>query len=143
MGLNNLDDKLEKYIDFKNGFFVEAGGNDDITQSNTYYLEKHKNWKGILVEGIPELYEKCKNNRKNSIVCNNALVSKEFEAKTIEMESANLMSVVSETIFDKEEYIQEGLRCQNLSKTYRISVPVCTLQEILEKNEIKKLIFYR
>jgi len=38
-GLNNLDQKIEKYLDFDNGFFVELGANNGIEQSNTLYFE--------------------------------------------------------------------------------------------------------
>lgn len=42
MGLNDLDNKLKKYLDFSEGTFIEVGGNDGKTQSNTYFLEKLK-----------------------------------------------------------------------------------------------------
>ncbi len=32
--LNELDKKLEKYLDFDHGYFVELGANDGLTQSN-------------------------------------------------------------------------------------------------------------
>ena len=41
-GKNDLDIKLEKYLNFSNGFFIELGAHDGITQSNTYYYEKKK-----------------------------------------------------------------------------------------------------
>ena len=93
-GLNELDLKLEKYLNFKNGFFIEVGANDGYAQSNTYYLEKFLGWRGILVEGIPELYQKCKRIRTKSFVYNCALVSKDFSDSVVEMHYANLMSVV-------------------------------------------------
>ena len=40
--LNGLDKKLEKYLNYNNGFFIELGANDGITQSNTYFYEKKK-----------------------------------------------------------------------------------------------------
>jgi len=40
-GLNGLDKKIEKYINFNNGFFCELGANDGITQSNTFFFEKY------------------------------------------------------------------------------------------------------
>ena len=52
-GLNGLDDKLEKYLDYTNGFFIEAGGNDGFLQSNTYYLEKFKKLEWNIGRGYP------------------------------------------------------------------------------------------
>ena len=72
--LDGIDDKLRKYLDFKNGFFIEAGANDGYSRSNTYYLEKKLGWTGLLVEGIPELYVKCVKRRPNSVVIGCALV---------------------------------------------------------------------
>jgi hypothetical protein len=49
-GLAGLDKKLEPYIDFDNGLFVEAGANDGQTPSNTAYFARHRGWRGLLVE---------------------------------------------------------------------------------------------
>ena len=35
--LNSLDQKIEKYLNYEGGYFVELGANDGISQSNTYY----------------------------------------------------------------------------------------------------------
>jgi len=37
--LNDLDKKIERYLDFDNGFFVELGANDGVNQSNTLFFE--------------------------------------------------------------------------------------------------------
>lgn len=52
MSLNGLDEKLAPYLNFKGGIFIEAGANNGIRQSNTYYLEAVRGWKGILVEPV-------------------------------------------------------------------------------------------
>jgi hypothetical protein len=52
-GLNKIDKDLIKYIKYKNGFYIELGANDGISQSNTLFLEKYKNWSGILIEPNP------------------------------------------------------------------------------------------
>ena len=65
-------------IDFfnkkKNGYFIEIGGYDGITNSNTYKLEKEFNWNGLLVEPSLHLYNKLKNKRncksENCIIVN-------------------------------------------------------------------------
>ena len=51
--LNDLDKKIEKYLPGRNGFFIEAGANNGIKQSNSYYFAKTLGWRGILVEAIP------------------------------------------------------------------------------------------
>ena len=59
----------------KNGIFLDIGAHDGITLSNTYYLESILGWKGICVEPNPEIFQKCKKNRK-SIICNKAIYEK-------------------------------------------------------------------
>ena len=43
---------LLKYLNYENGFFIEAGANDGVVQSNTFYFEKELNWTGLLIEPI-------------------------------------------------------------------------------------------
>jgi FkbM family methyltransferase len=91
--INNLDRKIESYLNFNNGFFVELGANDGISQSNSYYFEKYREWKGVLIEPIPHNYLKClKNRSKRSQVFCNACVSFEYKEKFVEIIYSNLMS---------------------------------------------------
>lgn len=55
--LYQIDKKIEPYIlpNKKRGFFVEAGGNDGVSQSNTFHLEKYYGWSGFIVEPVPWL----------------------------------------------------------------------------------------
>ena len=53
---NSLDKKLQRYIDYYNGYFVELGANDGINQSNTFFFEKKRNWKGVLIEPYKNNY---------------------------------------------------------------------------------------
>jgi hypothetical protein len=62
--------ELKKNLKYKKGFFIEAGAFDGINFSNTYYLEKELNWKGILIEPTLERYLSCIKNRKKSIAIN-------------------------------------------------------------------------
>jgi len=52
-GLNNLDEKLEKYLNFDNGYFVELGANNGVHQSNTLYFEKYRGWRGGIDRANP------------------------------------------------------------------------------------------
>jgi FkbM family methyltransferase len=51
----------------KNGFFLDLGAHDGISFSNTYFFEKEREWSGICVEPIPDVYEKlCRSRVKSS-----------------------------------------------------------------------------
>jgi hypothetical protein len=93
--LNDIDLKLNEVFEGKkNGFFVELGANDGISQSNTLYFEKYMNWSGILIEPILEKFESCVSNRspKNSYT-NAACVSNAFSEDYMPMIYSNLMTV--------------------------------------------------
>ncbi len=134
--LNDLDRKLSKYLNYRNGFFIEAGGNDGYSQSNTYYLEKKLGWRGLLIEGIPELYEKCRKERRRSQVRNCALVSPDFSETTVTMHFAHLMSVVEGSMKSteaQESHVSRGVEIQNLGNSYSVEVPARTLESVLDE----------
>ncbi|MFB0767363.1 FkbM family methyltransferase [Aeromonas salmonicida] len=129
--LNDLDKKIEKYLPGRNGFFIEAGANNGIKQSNSYYFAKTLGWRGILVEAIPSLFKECVTNRPESKVYNYALVpSSEIESVT--MHFADLMSTVDGALKDKQnEHIDIGLKVQNIAQSYIINVPAKTLSDLI------------
>lgn len=91
--LNQLDRKLEKYVDHDDGYFVELGANDGVTQSNSLYFERHRGWRGVLVEPAPQNFLKCRQNRsvRNSIYCA-ACVSFDYDQEFVRIAYSNLMS---------------------------------------------------
>ena len=58
----------------KNGVFLELGALDGVKFSNTYYLEKHMGWTGVLIEPTKVLFENLKINRPKS-KCYNYIIS--------------------------------------------------------------------
>lgn len=110
--LNDLDHKLSIYLTKKNGFYVELGAHDGITQSNTKHLELFKGWRGVLIEPSPINYRKLKINRgKRNTLFNLACVSDDFHSSHITMKYSNLMSITLEgesEILDREEYATSG-----------------------------------
>ena len=143
-GLNELDLKVKPYIDFRRGFFIEAGANNGVDQSNTMYFEKYLGWKGLLVEPIPELADRCRANRPGSIVVNAALVPLDFTGQHIQMRFCNLMSVVKggiKTVEEEENNIQAGCDVQHID-SYEVDVPARTLTSILDENRIRNIDFF-
>ena len=50
-------------------FFIEAGANNGLRQSNTLVFEQIFGWKGLLVEPVTYNYEKCRIYRKKETKC--------------------------------------------------------------------------
>jgi FkbM family methyltransferase len=135
----DYDKKLEKFLPFRRGFFVETGANDGVTQSNTLYFEKYKGWRGLLIEPIPELAARCRSNRPTAIVEECALVSADYPAPSVELRYANLMSVVRGGMKSSEEeeaHLATGLRVQGIEQSYTVCAPARRLSEVLDQHGI-------
>jgi hypothetical protein len=50
-----IEDRLASLFGNKRGTFIEAGANDGLAQSNTYWLENMRGWRGILIEAVPAM----------------------------------------------------------------------------------------
>ena len=136
--LNKLDKKLEKYLDFDQGFFVELGANDGVSQSNSLYFELKRNWRGVLIEPSPYNFQKCIANRglKNSIFCN-ACVGFEYAEKYVDMKYANLMSISNNLDLDlsnKKLHIEKAKKhLRNNEIVFSFGAKSRTLNDILDE----------
>lgn len=121
---HNLDLKLKKYLNFKDGFFVECGAYDGIYQSNTKIYEDFMNWGGILIEPSEDMCHKCNKNRK--VKCfNYCLVEQDFEDEFIYGDfTGSLMSSVG------------GMRTNTKEM---VKVKTNTLTKILKDNNVTKI----
>lgn len=137
-GLHGLDKKLEAYIDFDHGFYVELGANDGVAQSNTLYFEKERGWHGILIEPILHNFLKCKNNRsKENVMFCAACVSEEYQDKYVRLTYANLMTVphgVESDIADATAHAESGrIYLPEGESTVEVMAPARTLTSILDE----------
>jgi len=107
-------DLLIKYLDQKNGFFVQCGGNDGYSSDPTYFLEKFLNWTGIIIEPLP-IYYLCQRNRKKSKVYNHAAVSFDYERDDISFFDCHGMSIVKDSIPNQEEWLRSGELAQDIT----------------------------
>jgi FkbM family methyltransferase len=143
-GLNSLDEKVLKWIDFEKGFFIELGANDGITQSNTKYLELFRGWKGILIEPSAKNFKELKRNRsqKNDFF-NCACVSFLYPEAEIELLFSDLMTVALQgenDLRDRAEHAAKGEKFLNNGEIYKFRAQARTLQSILEEAGAPKLI---
>jgi FkbM family methyltransferase len=142
-GLDQLDIKLAQRLAFRRGFFVEAGANDGIDQSNTAYLERYMGWRGLLIEPIPEIAELCRRNRPRAIVEQCALVATDFPDTEIQMQYCNLMSVVEGargTSEAADAHVEAGVRHLRPGRVpYPIKVPTRPLSSVLDAHAIEQV----
>lgn len=140
--LNEIDRKLQRRLGYRGGFFIEAGANDGVNQSNTLYFERYYGWRGLLVEPIPELAERCRRNRPRSIVENCALVSFNHHLDHVEMEYCGLMSLVKGSLGSKveEDRLRRGMEVQSsVTSTYSVTVPARTLTSVVDRHAISRI----
>jgi FkbM family methyltransferase len=124
----DMDRKLAELMPWKGGTFLEAGAHDGYTQSNTYYLERHLGWSGVLVEPIPELRARCERRRPNSRVVNCALVAPDHGGATVTMQFGDLMSIAGEDA----SHARAGLAVAGRAG-YSIEVPARTASSVLDE----------
>ena len=133
--LHSMDRKIDALVDRDAGFFVEAGANDGFTQSNTYWLERFRGWRGILIEPMPVLVEECRRERPGARVVHAALVPAGGSARTVRMQFGGLMSAVHGSHGDADaerRWVEPGLVLGWID-TYEADVPARTLSEILDE----------
>lgn len=142
-GLDRLDWKLRPHLDFADGFFVEAGANDGVTQSNTCYFERYRGWRGLLIEPIPELADRCRAQRPHALVANCALVPFDHPATDVTMYSCNLMSLVKGAMKSDaadQEHLRRGREVQRI-ESREVIVPARTLTSLLDEHGIRHIDF--
>jgi len=143
--LHDLDISMLEYLkDKKNGFYIEAGCNDGITQSNTYLLEKEYGWTGLLVDPNLLRVNECRSNRPNSIVEHCALVSNNYNKETISGNflCENVYESLMSLVYDPGDWTNEELQTEREGKKYyftEVEVPAITLTKLLEKHNVPKI----
>ena len=133
LAIYDLDRKLKPYLDFQGGTFIEVGGNDGLRQSNTYWFERFRGWRGILVEALPDQARRCRKNRPKAHVVHAALVE-DASITSVKIVDANLMAYIpgTRTADEEAQHLRYALETQGLTGTPEIEVPATTLAQVLE-----------
>ena len=138
-GLNELDRKLERFVDFDGGTIFEAGANDGVRQSNSLYFERYRGWRSILVEPIPRKFSDCVRNRPKAIKECAALVPEGWEDKKFHLTYCNMMTVTRGTPQSKEwedAHVKNGQQFIPNEKPFDFEARGSTISSILDKHQI-------
>ena len=126
----------------KNGFFIECGAYDGITNSACYTLEKNLNWNGICIEGNSDLFQKARIIRNN--VLYNALG--DCDGKLVNFYECNGdgLSGVNEFLDEKAKIYAAGhIHLHTTHGAKRITqIEMKTLKSILDEQKAPSTIEY-
>lgn len=104
----------------KNGLFLEIGGADGFTHSNTYSLEKQYGWRGTLVEPDPYQFKRLRASRpKNTLI--NAAISPNDQEEELRLRLVGQLSAL-EGHEGKDMHHTTRLSRQNFAKVNAISI---------------------
>ena len=112
-----------------NGFYVDVGCQNPISNNNTYLLHKNKNWKGINIDLDSENIKLFNLARPNDINVNEALSSSAKDVDLYYYHKKSSINTISKEIADRQE--------AKVKQIKRISTT--TLDLILEKHNIQKI----
>lgn len=137
MGQFNIEEKLIHYFGENRGTFIEAGAHDGLSQSNTYWLERMRGWRGLLVEPVPAMAALCQRNRPKAKVVNAALVATP-DIKSIKVAAVGLYGYVTSSLSSaahEAEHRRRGAQSVGISSDVieDIEVPARTLETILDE----------
>jgi FkbM family methyltransferase len=119
------------------GYFVDIGASNGVSNSNSYVFEKSLGWKGICVEPNPNLraFPSLKDNR--DCICENVCIYSErgeveFIARGRRIETSGIYSDCSSNMI--MSLAEKGHPI--------IKVPAITLMDLLKKHDAPKVIDY-
>ena len=144
-GRYGIDKVLEEKLPHSNGFYVELGANDGAKESNSYYFELNKGWKGVLIEPAPNLYLSCVKRRSsnNKVFCN-ACVSFDYKEEFVQMRYSDSMTIsdnLNLDIGDRNKHIEIGDQFLNEGETtFSFGAKSATLNSLLVKANAPTLI---
>jgi FkbM family methyltransferase len=133
---NGLDDKISIRLKESPGFFLEIGGNDGFSQSNTKRLELFHSWTGVLVEPYhPNFKRIFKTRTSRTTPINAACVPFGFEEKEVNLSYSDLMTTslgLESDLSDPWQHVNAGAKwIRQGGVVKQFTAPAKTLNEIL------------
>jgi FkbM family methyltransferase len=131
----------EYYNQKENGVFLDIGAHDGKTLSNTYFLEKTRNWRGICVEAQPVLFEDLNKNRSSTnLNCAISNYNGEIEFTFVDG-YANMLSGISDDYNDSHKNRITNEVERHGGSINKIIVKARTLQDVLDEYNIYDIDF--
>jgi len=130
----------------EDGYYVDVGAHDGIKFSNTFYLEKHLNWKGVCIEANESLHKKLCIHRPHSINVNSLVYNESNLCLNLEIplnaeikEGNDMLSRISN---EEMNVINQGYFNEQFVTSSFVPLKSRTLTDILDDNNAPTIIDY-
>lgn len=131
--INNIFN-YEKFGLKRNGFFVDLACADGVNINNSYFLEKHLGWNGLLFEPNPGYKESIKAHRTSQLVTE-CVTDVPNETVRFRIDNGMLGGIVSDDTDNNQ-----SVRGEELKDSKIIEIQTTTLVDELEKINAPKII---
>lgn len=138
------DKLIEAYSKYKKGVnFIQIGANDGITNDPIQKYVKQLNWKGILIEPIPSVFEQLKKNYHNTVdlAFENCAISNKNEKRMFYYfdyeEGYHTLSSFSLQTLKNHKIVRD----EKKNQIKKAMIPCVTFDFIIDKYNIQKLDF--
>ena len=127
---------MDKIFDKKtSGFFIEAGAYNGEDISNTLFFEIQRNWTGILIEPVPELFESIVSKKRNAYAINVCIAEKYPTVVNFRIANSKSLSGISDLMSKNHK--------NRVGKTFReVAIPCFSLNTILASIKVKNVDFF-
>ncbi|MEM1323783.1 MAG: FkbM family methyltransferase [Bacteroidota bacterium] len=125
-------------------FFMQIGANEGSTEDPLYRQIRLRNWKGILVEPLPEEFKNLKNNYKDSpqLIFENVAISHQEESRPFYYVRKDVGGVpfwvTKLSSFDRK-IPEEVLETYPKAEIASFDVKCTTVHQLIRKNQVKKV----
>jgi FkbM family methyltransferase len=126
---------LSELNEMRDGFFVEFGAGDGYNYNNSWLLEAHYGWTGILAEPNVTVHDQLRAHRPNCTIDTRAVYREGGLTLPFVVTDFNELSALSEFAF-------EGMHAEARHGGTEISVETVTLDRLLDEHDAPDRINY-
>lgn len=126
---------LYELDELRDGYFVEFGAGDGYHYSNTWLLEAHYGWRGLLAEPNATVHEQLRAYRPNCETDPRAVYREDGQALSLVVADINVLSALTEFAF-------EGDHAEQRRGGKEIAVETVTLDRLLDEHDAPDRINY-
>jgi FkbM family methyltransferase len=126
---------LHELAEQRGGFFVEFGAGDGHHLSNTWLLEAHYGWRGILAEPNATVFERLRTHRPDCAIDPRAVYREDGATRSLVVSEIHELSSLT-------EFAESDMHAEMRRGGGQIEVETVTLDRLLDEHDAPEHIHY-